>query len=154
MTDAAVQNWVSIKLLLDWHICFVFCFRCQSSGNKIKKRFPGAMIIGASKAGTRALLDFLTLHPLIVGTGPEACSCKRHDSFFSFYCFCFISLTGVWRINVNCMYCVLCGLETSNNMFCRNIIFFWEKMNSTFTGVTSEVICMHCTSTTMLWMSF
>lgn len=35
------------------------------------KRLPKAIIIGAKKAGTRALLEFLRLHPKVEGTGPE-----------------------------------------------------------------------------------
>ncbi len=36
-----------------------------------KKRFPQAIIIGVRKAGTRALLDMLTLHPSVVSPKPE-----------------------------------------------------------------------------------
>lgn len=35
------------------------------------KRLPKAIIIGAKKAGTRALLEFLRIHPNIECTGPE-----------------------------------------------------------------------------------
>jgi len=37
----------------------------------MEKRLPQAIIIGAKKAGTRALLEYLRLHPMIKGPGPE-----------------------------------------------------------------------------------
>ena len=36
-----------------------------------KKRFPNVLIIGVKKAGTRALLQMLKLHPQICSVGPE-----------------------------------------------------------------------------------
>lgn len=36
-----------------------------------KKRYPNALIIGVKKAGTRALLQMLKLHPQICSCGPE-----------------------------------------------------------------------------------
>lgn len=42
------------------------------TSNKVQtKRLPNAIIIGVKKAGTRALLEFLRLHPNVEGTGPE-----------------------------------------------------------------------------------
>ncbi|XP_005096599.1 heparan sulfate glucosamine 3-O-sulfotransferase 2 [Aplysia californica] len=35
------------------------------------KRLPQALVIGAKKAGTRALLEYLRLHPGVVAAGPE-----------------------------------------------------------------------------------
>ena len=35
------------------------------------KRLPQAVIVGAKKSGTRALLEYLRLHPGVVGAGPE-----------------------------------------------------------------------------------
>jgi hypothetical protein len=35
------------------------------------QKLPTALIIGVKKAGTRALLDYLRLHPKIVAPGPE-----------------------------------------------------------------------------------
>ena len=35
------------------------------------KRLPQAVVIGAKKAGTRALLEYLRLHPAVVAAGPE-----------------------------------------------------------------------------------
>lgn len=37
----------------------------------VGRRLPSALIIGAKKAGTRALLDYLCLHARIVAAGPE-----------------------------------------------------------------------------------
>lgn len=37
----------------------------------MKKRLPQCIIIGARKAGTRALLTYLNIHPDVVGKGPE-----------------------------------------------------------------------------------
>lgn len=42
-----------------------------TSAEVAMKRLPKAIIIGAKKAGTRALLEFLRLHPNVEGTGPE-----------------------------------------------------------------------------------
>ena len=36
-----------------------------------KKRLPEAIIIGVKKAGTRALLEYLRLNPLVKAPGPE-----------------------------------------------------------------------------------
>ncbi|CAB3400423.1 unnamed protein product [Caenorhabditis bovis] len=36
-----------------------------------KKRFPTAIIVGVKKAGTRALLEFLKINPLVKAPGPE-----------------------------------------------------------------------------------
>ncbi|XP_064469095.1 uncharacterized protein LOC135383644 [Ornithodoros turicata] len=40
-------------------------------GSELKRRLPGAIIIGAKKAGTRALLEYLRLHPDVRAAGPE-----------------------------------------------------------------------------------
>lgn len=45
----------------------------QNSGNLLQRRLPNAIIIGARKAGTRALLEFLKIHPNI-----KACSVEVH----------------------------------------------------------------------------
>ena len=44
--------------------------RVLSASVRVRKRFPQAMIIGAAKAGTKALRVMLDLHPQIV-TGPK-----------------------------------------------------------------------------------
>lgn len=36
-----------------------------------KRRLPQAIIIGVKKCGTRALLEYLRLHPSVKATGPE-----------------------------------------------------------------------------------
>ncbi|XP_062581286.1 heparan sulfate glucosamine 3-O-sulfotransferase 6-like [Saccostrea cucullata] len=41
------------------------------SGGMRKRRLPQAIIIGAKKSGTRALLEFLRVHPDVQATGPE-----------------------------------------------------------------------------------
>ena len=43
----------------------------QTKGNKPQRRLPQAIIIGAKKAGTRALLEFLRIHPDVRAPGPE-----------------------------------------------------------------------------------
>lgn len=42
----------------------------RKKGNP-KKRFPNVIIIGVKKAGTRALLEILKLHPQVCSSGPE-----------------------------------------------------------------------------------
>ncbi|KAK8766705.1 hypothetical protein V5799_006523 [Amblyomma americanum] len=46
--------------------------------DKLEKRLPSALIIGVKKAGTRALLEFLRLHPDVRATGPETHFFDRH----------------------------------------------------------------------------
>lgn len=48
------------------------------SFEKLERRLPGALIIGVKKAGTRALLEFLRLHPDVRATGPETHFFDRH----------------------------------------------------------------------------
>lgn len=43
----------------------------NDDGNGAKCRLPTAIIIGVKKAGTRALLEYLKLHPQIRAPGPE-----------------------------------------------------------------------------------
>ena len=42
------------------------------------RRLPQALIIGAKKGGTRAMLEFLRVHPSIRGAGPEVHFFNRH----------------------------------------------------------------------------
>ena len=42
------------------------------------RRLPQAIIVGVKKSGTRALLEYLRLHPDIRGTGPEPHFFDRH----------------------------------------------------------------------------
>ncbi|GFU03331.1 heparan sulfate glucosamine 3-O-sulfotransferase 4 [Trichonephila clavipes] len=44
----------------------------------LKRRLPGAIIIGVKKGGTRALLEMLRLHPDVVAPGPEIHFFDRH----------------------------------------------------------------------------
>lgn len=44
----------------------------------LEKRLPKSLIIGVKKAGTRALLEFLRLHPDVRATGPETHFFDRH----------------------------------------------------------------------------
>ena len=47
-------------------------FSCISDNNgSAIKRLPDVIIIGAKKSGTRALLEFLRLHPSVRAAGPE-----------------------------------------------------------------------------------
>ncbi|XP_050032842.1 uncharacterized protein [Dermacentor andersoni] len=50
----------------------------SSDFEKLEKRLPSALIIGVKKAGTRALLEFLRLHPDVRATGPETHFFDRH----------------------------------------------------------------------------
>ena len=45
------------------------------------KRLPGALIIGVKKGGTRALLEFLRVHPDVRATGPEVHFFDRNFHF-------------------------------------------------------------------------
>lgn len=50
----------------------------DESGNLIRPRLPQAIIIGVKKGGTRALLEFLRVHPDIRAPGPEIHFFDRH----------------------------------------------------------------------------
>ena len=43
----------------------------SSFANPAQHRLPEAIIIGVKKAGTRALLEYLRMHPMVVAPGPE-----------------------------------------------------------------------------------
>ena len=43
----------------------------EENARDIKSRLPTAIIIGVKKCGTRALLEYLKLHPLVRAPGPE-----------------------------------------------------------------------------------
>ena len=47
----------------------------------MRRRLPNALIIGVRKAGTRALLDFLNLHPRIRTPGPECHFFDREEKY-------------------------------------------------------------------------
>lgn len=47
---------------------------------QLKKRFPGVIIIGVKKGGTRALLEMLKLHPQVCACGPEMHFFDRYHS--------------------------------------------------------------------------
>ncbi|VDK89538.1 unnamed protein product, partial [Litomosoides sigmodontis] len=52
----------------------------------VERRFPQAIIIGVKKAGTRALLEFLRLNPIIKAPGPEVHFFdKNFDKGFDWY---------------------------------------------------------------------
>lgn len=40
-------------------------------GSTFERRLPNAIIIGVKKCGTRALIEYLRLHPNVKATGPE-----------------------------------------------------------------------------------
>lgn len=50
----------------------------SGDAEKLERRLPKALIIGVKKAGTRALLEFLRLHPDVRATGPETHFFDRH----------------------------------------------------------------------------
>ena len=45
--------------------------RIYAKHGELKKRYPKAIIAGVKKCGTRALLSFLSAHPLIISAGSE-----------------------------------------------------------------------------------
>ncbi|XP_065342321.1 heparan sulfate glucosamine 3-O-sulfotransferase 6-like isoform X1 [Cloeon dipterum] len=56
------------------------------SGQKAKRRLPQALIIGVKKCGTRALLEFIRVHPDIRAAGSEIHFFDRfHDRGFEWY---------------------------------------------------------------------
>jgi len=52
----------------------------RSKTASAKSRLPTAIIIGVKKCGTRALLEYLKLHPLVRAPGPEP---HFFDRFYS-----------------------------------------------------------------------
>lgn len=50
-------------------------------GESFEKRLPSAIIIGVKKGGTRALLEYLRLHPSVKAPGPEIHYFDRHFSY-------------------------------------------------------------------------
>uniref|UniRef100_A0A915HHY5 Sulfotransferase domain-containing protein n=1 Tax=Romanomermis culicivorax TaxID=13658 RepID=A0A915HHY5_ROMCU len=65
---------MKIGFILYYYWCYQILAVEYASGKsetKFQKRLPDAIIIGVKKAGTRALLEYLRLHPLVKGTGPE-----------------------------------------------------------------------------------
>ena len=56
------------------------------SETKTAQRLPQAIIIGVKKGGTRALLEYLRLHPNIRAPGPEVHFFDRyHDRGLNWY---------------------------------------------------------------------
>ena len=49
-----------------------------NEGSNSRKHLPDAIIIGVKKGGTRALLEFLRIHPNVRATGPEPHFFDRH----------------------------------------------------------------------------
>lgn len=45
--------------------------KIEAGAGEMKKRFPTAIILGVKKAGTRALLDILRMHPNVIGASDE-----------------------------------------------------------------------------------
>ena len=68
------------------------------SETEYKRRLPQVIIIGVKKCGTRALLEFLKLHPKVKAPGPE-------PHFFDRY----YHLGLNWYRSVNCNYSLLRG---------------------------------------------
>lgn len=50
----------------------------ENSTQSLQQRLPQAIIIGVKKAGTRALLEYLRLHPRVRAPGPEIHFFDRH----------------------------------------------------------------------------
>lgn len=58
-----------------------FKYRLVNLKNLSNKRLPDVLIIGVKKSGTRALLEFLRIHPNIRAAGSEIHFFDRHYSF-------------------------------------------------------------------------
>ncbi len=65
--DASVTDVEDFDLICDDHV----------APNRTK-RLPDIIIIGARKGGTRALLEFLKIHPVVKSAGPEVHYFDRH----------------------------------------------------------------------------
>ena len=67
------------QIRMFYWICLVMAISCyvrsestsESSTSTIAKRLPQAIIIGAKKCGTRALLKFIGAHPNVSTAGAE-----------------------------------------------------------------------------------
>uniref|UniRef100_A0A1I8F861 Sulfotransfer_1 domain-containing protein n=1 Tax=Macrostomum lignano TaxID=282301 RepID=A0A1I8F861_9PLAT len=66
-----------MKHLLTILLIFTSATGIAASGG-LRRRLPQALIIGAKKSGTRALLAFSALHPAVRAAGPEAHFFDRH----------------------------------------------------------------------------
>ena len=63
---------VSLQVLVNESLILHYDAKgAANSNSSVVRRLPQALIIGVPKAGTRALLTFLDLHPLIKSAGPE-----------------------------------------------------------------------------------
>ncbi|CAH1729237.1 unnamed protein product [Chironomus riparius] len=58
-----------------------FKYRLVNTQNLSVRRFPDVLIIGVKKSGTRALLEFIRLHPDVRAAGNEIHFFDRHYSF-------------------------------------------------------------------------
>lgn len=58
-----------------------FKYRLVNLKNLSNRRLPDVLIIGVKKSGTRALLEFLRIHPNIRAAGSEIHFFDRHYSF-------------------------------------------------------------------------
>ena len=80
----------SIKIVAENNTrCSGYGKSASSVDNKCEKRFPNALIIGAEKGGTSALLRFLSQHPQIVRREQELKElrffCKHYSKGFQWY---------------------------------------------------------------------
>ncbi|CAI5456119.1 unnamed protein product [Caenorhabditis angaria] len=62
---------MNYRLLLLFHLFYLSRTIPLPHSEIAKKRFPDAIIVGVKKAGTRALLEFLKINPLVKAPGPE-----------------------------------------------------------------------------------
>ena len=56
-------------------------YQAAGKHHRSKKRLPKILIIGVKKGGTRALMEFLRVHPDIRATGPEVHFFDRNYHF-------------------------------------------------------------------------
>ncbi len=99
-----------------------FRMRLRSIDRSGTRKLPQAIIIGVKKGGTRALLEFLRIHPDVRAPGPEPHFFDRHyhrglewyryvsTNFISFFLSFFLSL--------------LCNFSFSNLWLC--FVWYWQ----------------------------
>jgi len=61
------------EVVEDWDMAGSF-----NASERRRRRLPGAIIIGVKKGGTRALLEFLRVHPDVRAVGAEPHFFDRH----------------------------------------------------------------------------
>uniref|UniRef100_A0A1I8HQB9 Sulfotransfer_1 domain-containing protein n=1 Tax=Macrostomum lignano TaxID=282301 RepID=A0A1I8HQB9_9PLAT len=80
--QAGLRNFFVAEELCAVHLLTILLIVTSATGiaasGGLRRRLPQALIIGAKKSGTRALLAFSALHPAVRAAGPEAHFFDRH----------------------------------------------------------------------------